>query len=223
MSSYGIVLALVSKIDGLNFLLFHVEQQKPYEYRWRIAREAEEWQVGISESGAATRVFPGEAGCTVEVQWRGFSVKQSKGRGQWRQAALHEFLAGVAEFLVFIPPNTDFDTSLEHTFIAPSRFVEGVSSFAVSANSKWTPVGDGYFQVKALATNSLPANHLVSPDDFCAEQAGIVVKNITPTMGSLVLVTGAANLSSVDSPSVSYAAITKKPKSVPAPLIPELT
>lgn len=209
------VVAIVTELDGLNFLLFHVEQQKPFAYRWRIARAGEPWFEGSAPNGRPQTIFTAEPGCPVEAEWRTLNEK-SKPVGRWRKAALHRFLAGVADFSVTFPHPVSFRKGEPLTFIAPSVFVEGSSSFThILPEDRLFPAWQAV-TVRASATSAIPANHLREAGDFLTGTAAAVT-NLTPTTGSLIMAEGKPVLTAQPRPAVSYAAITRKPKPQSSP------
>ncbi len=65
---------LITAIDGICFVLFHVEQSERWFFRWRVAGEGwpeiyREWQEGFATEAFA-RFQPPACGCRVEVEVR---------------------------------------------------------------------------------------------------------------------------------------------------------
>ena len=206
------MLAVVTKLDGLNFLLFHVEQQTPYEYKWRIDREGCEWSLGKSTGKRAERVFPCESGCRVEVQWRGLS-KEGEGVGRWRKAALHEFASGSADFAIEpLYERHVIKAGEEVILIAPSEFVEGAASYSFTPSVDLSLIPGSPRTVRAKATGPYPFNHIPVAGSFISGAGPFRVTNLTRSEGSLVSVKGESILLRQNPPTRMYAAITRKPK-----------
>lgn len=100
------VLALVTKLDGSNVLMFHVEQMdKRWSFRLRAAGD-EEWQAEV-EAPFSHQEWPlPDAEKAVECQWRVEGV-------EWQDAVPMEFGEATCEF--FVSRNAPFEAGEDDT------------------------------------------------------------------------------------------------------------
>lgn len=205
---------IVTKLDGLNFMLFHVEHKTAFEYRWRIQNaEDKPWNEGLSKGSRAKIIFPGVFGCKVEAQWREVQSDDSLPPPIWRKAALHEFALGSADFTIEpIYQRETLPAGKEVVIVAPSEFIDGAASycFTPSVDMHLAPGVPAKF--RAIATSPHAFNHLPVPGCFNTGSGAFRVVNLTRSEGSLLSVNGDAQLTKALPLFKTYAAITRKTK-----------
>lgn len=175
------MIGLVVEGDGLHAVLFHVEQQKGWQYRWRMAGDYPEeylkWRSG--EATESHVIISPEAGfCFVEAEWRESSEHS------WSQAALLRFLPGKAT-LRFTVREDRVLTGLHHQILAARANETGIARYKV-----WVP--SGRLELKAGVSVELEgtadvgvlANVLREDGDLHAREENLEVINVGPSVGS---------------------------------------
>lgn len=205
---------IVTKLDGLNFMLFHVEHKTPFEYRWRIQNsEHEPWNEGVSNGARAEIIFPGVAGCMIDAEWRDVQGDQSLPKLSWRKAALHEFAAGSADFSIEpIHQRETLPAGKEVVIVAPSEFIDGAASycFTPSVDMHLAPGIPAKF--RAVATSPHSFNHLPIAACFNTGSGAFRISNLTRSEGSLSSSNADPILSQAPPLYKTYAAIIRKSK-----------
>lgn len=165
--------ALLPKIDGLSFILFHVEhsQGESWQYRWRIVGDYPPaylvWrEATITESRA--KVVTEIRGCAVECQWRADPADE------WGQVAL----------LVLGTPTARFSIHAEREFAAPGKFTivsavrdDGVAAYEFPAMHLNAGVNAG---ATAHADAPAVANLLLAAGEFAPRLDGLRITNLGP-------------------------------------------
>lgn len=177
---------LITKVNSVSCVLFHVEQfpHNSWQWRWRILGdyppEYVSWRAGVSEVPRLV-FFPEVAGCVVEAQWR------PVGEAAWRQAALHESATGMAFFRV---------SALEDV-----NFPDGFRAMAVVndlvACYEFGPLGlraGESLELAGVAEGAFVDNVLLAPGEFRSEDHRLRIENLTASEGSFVPVAGEARL-----------------------------
>ncbi len=175
------VVHLITRINGVAALLFHVEHSpgSVWFWRWRIVGDWPAaylaWREG--EARGARQVFHPEVyGCVVEAQWRASEADE------WSQAALREVVAGVATFLVTgrrmfsafswqaAAPLAELDCIAHYQFgeIALARGVETVvSGVAIGPHVDSVLLAEGEFRIETdevrVVNTSATRDYLASP------------------------------------------------------------
>lgn len=213
--SFPPVVKLVTKINALTCLLFHVEHFINIEwfYRWRIVSGAppayREWRLG--KSRAARVVFqPEVAGCTVEAQWRHTPDEP------WSQAALHECATGTAEFEV--QALQDFFQSKPWRAYAALPGEQFVSCYEFPPIDLAAGVET---IIRGVADGPFADNVLLREGDFHPLSGSIRLTNRAFSTGSLVPVSGPARLSAAPGAAQRrvWALSAKKPEAKPSTIL----
>ena len=169
---------LVSKVNGVAALLFHVEQQEQtsWHWRWRIVGDHPlpylAWREGVSRSPRVI-FHPEIAGCVVEAQWRATESDP------WLDATLRETSRGTARFRV---------KSLDAPFTSPVGF----SAVAVTQESMIACYGFGPMALAAgeeqtvtgIADGPFADNVLLQPGEFVTIDPRLEIVNLTPSADS---------------------------------------
>lgn len=173
----GFVLNLVTELDGIKALLFHVEQQTdvPIQIRWRFAGCSwrEEWVSSFPF------LIPAEIpGAALEVEHR------LSADDEWSQAALHRFLRGTALFELTAPPESHFALAAGEPLmlVAPSSCGQDCSCFVMEPlpTPLLIPAGES-IAISATAASPSYWNRLPKPEVFLVEHGPLLVRNITAT------------------------------------------
>jgi len=173
------VIHLVTKINGVGFMLFHVEHsgRDRWFYRWRIRGpyppEYLEWRSGVCGE-ARVVLHPEVARCLIEAQWR---VSESD---EWCQAALHRCASGSASFRIlardgFVAPNGFRVLALvpgEHV----ASYVFAPLTLSPGRQARVTGTADGPFA----------DNVLLAAGDFRSYSGVLEVDNLGPSADSFV-------------------------------------
>lgn len=183
--AFGVV-KLVTQVNGVSSLLFHVEHSPGEEWHWRWRITAPdglpaaylEWREGTA---VEPRVIfqPEVTGCTVEAQWR------PDGDGSWRQAALHVCATGVADFKVTAGA-AGFDAlqGWDAMAVLPCGWIANYhfNGLRLAPHEERLLTG--------LADGAFPDNVLLAAGEFHSQDGLIRVENITPSRESLRPVPG---------------------------------
>lgn len=205
---------IVTKLDSLNFMLFHVEHKTAFEYRWKIQDSQDQsWNEGCCDGLRAKIIFAGVPGCIIEAEWRDVQQDEALPPSLWRKAALHEFATGAADFS--IEPKHQRETlsaGKEVVIVAPSEFIDGAASycFRPSVDMHLAPGVPAKF--RAVATSPHAFNHLPIAACFNTGSGAFRVVNLTRSEGSLSSVNGDARLTQAPPLYKTYAAIIRKTK-----------
>jgi hypothetical protein len=158
------MVGLVTELDGLHFLLFHVEQQRQttWHYRWRILPPCPagygEWREG-SNVGQLVVLQPEIGRCQVEAQWR------ESAEAEWRQAAL----------LTLQPPRLRFRVKAKGDVMIQKDSITAVASMGEAGVAAYhlavPPYGLRLYEgeeasLKGRADSIHPANFLRIENEF---------------------------------------------------------
>jgi hypothetical protein len=172
------VVALVTKVNSVAFLLFHVEHLPGVEwfYRWRIVGsyppEYLVWRMGGSKSPRV--VLHSEIpGCLVEVQWRAGADEE------WGQAALHECGVGAADF--HIKAHEDF--IMEKGFRAMANVCGHVSCYGFGPVDLRAGVET---TIRGVASGPYPEDVLLGAGEFRPVNDIVTMENVSASCGSLI-------------------------------------
>lgn len=157
------MLGLVTKLDGISFALFYVEQKPDagIYVRWRMVGDFErlysEWREVLMRD-QVMRIQPEASFCRVDVEWR------EGEKGEWRQAALLELVKSECVFVlralrgVSLPCEEHRihgvmrgDGAARFVFCEPVNLLEGQEC-----------------EVRARADAAVLANVIFSPGDFAS-------------------------------------------------------
>lgn len=165
--------ALLPKIDGLSFILFHVEHSpgELWHYRWRILGDYPPAYLVWREATITERIVKvgvEARDCAVECEWRPSASEP------WRQAALLELRTASARFSIHA----------EREFVAPAAFtvVASVRDDGVAAYRFPAMCLDSGVTAEATAHADAPAmaNVLLAPGEFVASIPGLHISNLGP-------------------------------------------
>lgn len=169
---------LITKVNGVAALLFHVEHfgEAVWRWRWRIVGDYPlpylAWREGESCS-ARVIIHPEVSGCVVEVEW------SDEDSGGWRQAALHKIGRCAALFRI---------SALDAPFSSAVRFC-AVASIPgdMVACYEFGPVdlaaGESVDMV-GEADGPFVDNVLFGSGEFAAVDRRLAVVNLAPTDGA---------------------------------------
>lgn len=163
---------VLCELDGLNFGLFHGEQQTNWLYRWRLVGDLPsrylEWREAKADS-AFVKVQPELRGGTVEVEWR-----ESEAAG-WRQAALHVLIPHTVELEVTAGEVFALNRG-RHSAIGPVRGHLARYFFDVEDPVEVLP--DRPLRVTGHADAPVPANILFHQGEFTARDGAVTIRNV---------------------------------------------
>jgi len=169
------VVAHVTALDGLHLLLFHVEQQTGWFWRWRMLGDLPSpylrWRSG--KAGEPLIVIqPEKCGATVEVQWR--SARWEK----WSQSALHVLCPHKVEMEVAAVSPTVLEAG-QHQVLARVR--GGVARYFFKTMSAEMIRPGRSITVTAYADLPSPANILFEAGEFTSLGGPLTVRNLAPS------------------------------------------
>ncbi len=169
---------LISQIDGINAILFHVEHLPgiPWEYRWRIIGDYPPpylvWREQTTRQ-SHVRLQSEIRDCAIEVEWR--SVEPTTLPLTWLPVAHYQLTTPRAVFTLLA--DHPFSPSEEFIVCAPVRD-DGVAAYRFPAVSLEPGV-----ECRAYAQADAPAwaNVLLTPGEFRPRVTGITITNAAPS------------------------------------------
>ena len=162
---------LLAELDSLHFALFHGEQQKEWDYRWRLVGDLPDAYLAWRESRAGSafvKVQPELRGGTVEVEWR------PAGEEEWRQAALHELVPHRLELEIAATAPFRLDAGT-HSAIAVVRDHLARYFFKIAEPVEILPSAP--LVVTGHADAPVPANVLLRAGEFVTRHGVLTVRN----------------------------------------------
>lgn len=185
------MVGLVTRLDGVRFAVFHMEQQTEWEYRWRmVSGEARrrlpeayyEWRPAkVVGKGGVDLVQPELPGCVVEVEWRA-----GAGAGEWSQAALLLLARGRCRMRLVAKESVELAAG-EHGLLAMVRG-EGVGRYDFSGAVRLA-AGEAV-EVIARADAAVLANVLFRPGEFRVWSGSLEAENVGASEGSWIICGG---------------------------------
>lgn len=164
--------ALLPKIDGLSFILFHVEHSagERWHYRWRIVGDYPApylvWRDETTDQ-PWQKVGCEIPACTIECEWRAAPSQP------WRQVALLA-LTPAARARFAVHAEREFAAPEPFSVVAPVRD-DGVAAYLFPAMHLLPGVTA---QATARADAPAVANLLFAPGEFVARGLGLVITNL---------------------------------------------
>jgi hypothetical protein len=172
------VLAVITKLDGTNVLLFHVEQWDGAPWFYRVRDSAGEWGKPVSATGE-TVYFPAAAlDRPVFVQWR-------SGEGDWQDAVPHEFGPATCRFTVEIQPGHGYRSGDDLRVCAAVR---GCPSgwYLEMPSRQWEITAPEILHVTGHSQCLGPGQVLRHPGEFSASGRGFSIINAEPSQATLL-------------------------------------
>ncbi len=178
------MLRVICELDGLNFGLFHGEQQTGWLYRWRLVGDLPaaylKWREAVASS-AFVKVQSELRGGTVEVEWRDHA------ESDWSQAALHALVPHKLDLEITATAPFVFDAG-DHSAIAPVRGHLSRYFFKVGQRVEIGP--ESPLRVTGYADAPVPANVLFHAGEFTSRDGILTVRNLGPSINWSVPVAG---------------------------------
>ncbi len=177
------MLALITKLDGSNALLFHVEHcsNRPWQYRRRLPDG--EWSSPVAAHGETTHFHLSESEqAGVQVEWRWPD-------GQWLAAQPHEFGIATATFQVEITGDGwDFR---DGEGLRVGRLVRGnPAAFLLQMPPKRCLAGE-VFEVTGTSVSRGVGQVLRESGEFLYRDGRIGISNVGPSQVALLPVSTA--------------------------------
>lgn len=177
----------VYKADGINHLLFHMEQSDGWEYSFRqvghpvIPAELCEWSHPVQAHQRKVIVSPHAPGFPVEVRWRKLGARR------WRKAALRE--VGECWLDLKLTALVDVDLKDFGEGLHDLRFVAlvrgDVAAYGADVDSLRLSKGESV-TLKCKAASCSVNNIITDADQFLAEDDILRVESIGSTRKAFV-------------------------------------
>lgn len=173
------MLVAISKLDGLNVALFHMEQSPPGPWEWRMKVEGGEWRDPVRAIGRYFQADLVHATRAIDMQWR------MVGGDPWIPAVPYEFGEAKCEFVV--------KASLPYLHASGEKFV--VCGMVNGFSSVWALdmparliAGDReeIFRVSGVAEQMGLGQVLEYPGDFKCSGNGFSVINASASQAALL-------------------------------------
>jgi hypothetical protein len=170
------VFGLITAIDAICFVLFHVERKERWLYRWRMVGDWPsvylQWQEGVSTI-PFVRVQPPAQGCVVEVEAR---LSEEDG---WRPAELVEIAPRLGcRFRLTAKCDLSLPDEVHSLMGAVRDHGVGCYRFRGAVRLK---AGESV-EVEALADSPMLSNVLLEPGDMACWDERLEVVNVGPSV-----------------------------------------
>lgn len=178
------MLAIITKLDGTNALLFHVEQWLGGAWKYRMGKPDGTWAEPEMAHAEMVYAAPVSLEHPVTAQWR-------SGEGDWQDAVPHEFGPATCRFTIEIQPGHPYRSGDELRVCAsvrgePSGWLIGMPS------RNWEIQSPEVIEVTGHSVCSGPGQVLRHPGEFMTAGRGMAVINAEPSQATLLQVPAAA-------------------------------
>lgn len=176
-----VVLAVVAKLDGLNVLLFHVEQwDNQTKWFFRVWGE-DDWMPEVALTGRSVTIPVPHATDPLKVEWR-------EADGDWQSAVPHEFGEARAEFVVRV--DLPFDAAAADDGVHVCGVVGGAPSVWRLDLPRRVLAQDGPETLRVSGVSLCPGmgQILDCPGDFRVQGGFWKVVNVGPSQAALLRV-----------------------------------
>jgi len=174
------VFGLLTAIDGICFVLFHVEQSAPWFYRWRMVGDLPEiyrqWQFGVARS-TFERIQPPAQNCRVEVEVR---------------ASEADAWAAPDPVMLRAPCLCDFRLTAKQDVSLPRERHELIGAVRDHGVARYGFIGEIDLRagesmvVEAASDSAVLANVLLQAGEFKSWDPRLVVENVEPCSGGFI-------------------------------------
>jgi hypothetical protein len=177
------VLALITKLDGVNALLFHVEHWSNGKWQYRMMGSDREWMSPVTVSGESVVVPLVHATNEVTVEWR---VDESC---DWIAAAPHEFGNAECEFSVHVVGSYSASRPDDYDIVACGLVRGNPSAWKLSLPRR--PLQNEVLRVMGVSRCFGIGQVLRYESEFQSRGGVFQMMNLTPSQAALLPVQSA--------------------------------